>query len=977
MAFILPPPKSSGGFGQFAEGVAEGLGDDLPELLNKYFTKKRLNNLQTSLDDLGEDASVLDKINLINRSKISEDNKKILSQTAEFEGLQKLLQKDEITPEDAIQFSRNPAIANLVMNVQKRKKEGEKTEAENSKKKVAFIDNAAKRVKDLLGSETYEDMKVEDRLSIRDSAAEAWDKTLDPDKAMELVLGRYRDVAPEGEEEAEEEEKGLGLTPLALGRDASIIRRTEALARGEPLSEYEKRIALPKGANFKDRALYGLGKFMEDFPFYFGGAAAGGAAGGALGAGISAPTIMGVPFAATAGSLIGSGAGAFAVPAMVETGLTLYQGYLEKGGKGSFGNFINAGAQTLVAGVDAGVEGAMFGTLSKLMPLLNKIPVFKKLFNMKGIQGKAAQELVKSTVQSGGILGSRVASGQKVTGDDAVDLFTQVFAFNVAGGLSNKLTDSFATKIEKSGVEPIDFVENVKVRLESQNQDPKNPILLNRAVNDVSKEYSKAKEVFKEAEKPEVGREQLEKSREEKVKLAERISKEPIDEMLKEKKPTKKVKEAMDVVEKTERELVQQRKNIESLEKGFEKAPPKQKKLRQQGIKLAEQEVGRLAERLETEKRNIEAAKPKKQIQTPEQLTQQISRHNEKLSEISKDPGGKVSKDWQRMFERDQKYIKELSERTGEIPSPENIGTGIRILDNYLNAYKKLLKSVEKQIKDLIGPKTAKLRGEKQKQLAKDLLELQKNIKKNIKINEAKQNLRKRKRYVKELAKGKGDAYLKQLVKNLDTTSKEFQKDFVKVKNILDSPEAKVAKLGQEGIQKATSEFVKNPTQEAAVKFEEKTGVPAKEAQEAAKVGKEAGKKIVEGIKKGSPWESVRKKVAKAFEEYNKLGFKKIKKAVIGGIVFGAIQEVVNSTTGMNWPISLISFAFGGTKYVQGIRYGASLVLVQMKSLYRRGMEMYWRGQIKKAPTFQAKSNIRTQLQKQGWSSSRIKKLRS
>ena len=49
----------------------------------------------------------------------------------------------------------------------------------------------------------------------------------------------------------------------------------------------------------------------------------------------------------------------------------------------------------------------------------------------------------------------------------------------------------------------------------------------------------------------------------------------------------------------------------------------------------------------------------------------------------------------------------------------------------------------------------------------KDLQELKKNIKKNIKINEAKQNLQKRRGYVRELAKGKGDAYLKQLVKNL------------------------------------------------------------------------------------------------------------------------------------------------------------------------------------------------------------------
>ena len=119
-----------------------------------------------------------------------------------------------------------------------------------------------------------------------------------------------------------------------------------------------------------------MGKYSVDFPFFFAGATAGGQVGGAIGTLVSAPTLIGVPFGVLAGSIIGSGAGAFAVPTMIEKGLTLYQGYLEKGGEGSFGDFIKAGAETLQAGVDSGIEGAMFGILSKLIPVLNQYSPF-------------------------------------------------------------------------------------------------------------------------------------------------------------------------------------------------------------------------------------------------------------------------------------------------------------------------------------------------------------------------------------------------------------------------------------------------------------------------------------------------------------------------------------------------------------------------------------------------------------------------
>ncbi len=997
--FILPPSGSSGGaFSQFAGGVAEGLGDDLPQLLNQFFTQKGLNNLQTALGELGEDAAVLDKISIIDRSKISEDNKKLLSQQARTQGLQNILKDmDEgkhISHERIINQIGDTQTVNALLAIQKRQKEGEKTEAQFTKDKLASRDKTLKEVKNLLGAETWDQMPVQDKLDVIDFHDKAYDQTLDPLKSLNLVLDRYRDVA--GEKAAEEKSafRPIGSEVVDLGKkawekllqttsgkkavdaaskgwDNSIAGRQAAISRGETASEYEKSVALPKNASVLDRAIYGISSMLANGAYHAAGAKIGGMAGG------GAATLTGVPAMVPIGTSVVGAGGFLALPAMVDTAQRLYHEYLEGGGDASFIGFLDAAAETVQSGVDSGLEGVILGIVSKYAPLLRKMPIFRKLFDAKGIKGKISETLVTGTLETASILGSRVVSGQKVSVEDAEDLSVLIFGFNAYNKFSPKLKKALTNKIEKSEIEPADFLENVKVRLENQNQDPANPREFTRAVNDVSKDYSKAKEVFKQAEKPEVGREQLEKRREEKVKLAERISEEPIDEMLKEKKPTKKVKEAMDVVEGTEREIAQQRKNIESLETGLGKAKPQQKKLREQGIKLAEQEIGKLEKRLETEKINIEEAKPAKRVQTEEQLAQQISRHNEKLDQISKDPGGALSKEWQGMFERDKKYSRELKERSGELPSPEHVGTGVRILENYLKAYKNLLKSVEKQIKDLIGPKTAKLRGAKQKQYAKDLVTLQKNIKKNIKINEAKQNLRKRKRYVKELAEGKGNAYLKQLVKNLETTTKGFQKDFIKVKKIMDSPEAKVAKvakLGQEGIQKATSEFVKNPTKEAAVKFEEKTGIPKEEAKKAVETGEKAGKKIVEKIKSGESIEpsDLKQFVAELKNKIDKLP--PIQKMIVGSLIFGSLQFAVESSLGVKPSIRLVAAALPGGFWV---KFSAAAMLHFGTLILKDQQEKYWKRQIKKAPTFQAKSNIRSKLRAKDWSPARIKKLRS
>lgn len=967
MAFFLPapPPKKGGGFSQFIQGVGEGVGDDLPQLLNDFFEQKNLTKLQTDLSDVG---SVFEKTKLINSSRLSEENKNNLIKEARFTGLQSILadlqEGKEITDEQLLeQLGDRDAVA-LLSNLQKQQREGRKTEAQASKDYTDYRKKAVSEVQELIGKETWDDLSVQEKIDFKDFADRAWKQTLDVNEALDLVRDRYRDYEG-GEGEQAQKEKSF----FERGSEASIAGRAAALARGQPLSEYEKETSLPQNTNLLDRTLYGLGKFVADSPFYFAGGTAGALAGGALGAAVSAPTVVGVPFAATAGSIAGGGFGTFAVPAMVEKGLTLFQDYLEKGGEASFGDFLDAGAETLQSGIDAGVEGAIFGTLTKLKPLLSKSPVFKKLFNMKGLTGKVAQEATLASFQTGGILGSRVASGQKVTGDDAADLFTQVFGFNVMQRLSPKLKKTVAKKIEKSGIEPQDFTENVKERLKSQDKDPNNPAHLTQAINDVSKEYSKAKEVFKEAPKAEVGREQLEKGRAEKQKLAERITEEPVKEILERKKPTKKVQAAMKEVSKTENLLKQELKNREVIENSINRGSAQQKKTNQQALKLINNEVTRLENQVETQKKVVESLKPKK---TPEptqaEFTEQAKLHNEELMRAAKNPESVEAKKLESLFDRDQKYITELASKIGKepLPSPKNLDRRLRALHPYEKSYQNLLKSIDNQLKMLEGEK-----GEGVGKIRKDLTETRRLLNKNLKINQAKQALHKPKVYVREVARGKGDAYLKNLLKNMGNSAKEFEKDFFKVKKILDAPETKIATLGKKGIQEATTKLVKEPTQAQAKVFEQKTGVPAKQALEAVNTGKSEGARLAEQIKKGVPWEKIEGISKKVYDRYKKAS--KFERAILGGIFFGGVQEVVNSAFDIKLPISLISFAFPGST---GIRYGASLLVNATKQIYKKAEEIYWKSQLKKASITQ-KSNIRTKLRSKGWTPTRIKKLRS
>ena len=71
------------------------------------------------------------------------------------------------------------------------------------------------------------------------------------------------------------------------------------------------------------------------------------------------------------------------LPTMLDTALSEYQKYIDKGGKGSLEDFIISSGNVLGSGVEAAPEGAIFAMLGRYMEPLKKIPKFKKLFEMK------------------------------------------------------------------------------------------------------------------------------------------------------------------------------------------------------------------------------------------------------------------------------------------------------------------------------------------------------------------------------------------------------------------------------------------------------------------------------------------------------------------------------------------------------------------------------------------------------------------
>ena len=282
MAFILPPARESGGkASQFFGGVAEGLGDDLPQLLNNFFAQRAINKektqLQADLEALGDDASVIERKLRIKQAKIDEAEKKRLLEIEDYKGLEALknLQGD-YSEQDVLKYASDPPTANLLMSIinQRRSQEKqvaadkrqtaideaksleetEKTKEQRATKKNTFLKGLPADLKNAMGTEAYELLTPDQRIGIMDDGSNFFDQTGgDPVEARRLTIEKALGKEPTEFDELKEKPSEGALSSFARGADSSILSRTQALVSGEPLSEYEKRIALPKDASLLDK----------------------------------------------------------------------------------------------------------------------------------------------------------------------------------------------------------------------------------------------------------------------------------------------------------------------------------------------------------------------------------------------------------------------------------------------------------------------------------------------------------------------------------------------------------------------------------------------------------------------------------------------------------------------------------------------------------------------------------------------------
>lgn len=270
--------------------------------------------------------------------------------------------------------------------------------------------------------------------------------------------------------------------PFQKGFEGSVSGRLASVLKGEGEEDFLRATQLGEEAGFLDQIQHFVGKLLGDAPYIGAGATLGGTAGAAGG------TFVAPGVGTAIGGTLGAGAGAMALPRMLDTALSEYQQHLDRGGEGTFEDFIISTDKVLRETGKAGLEGAVFSTLGKAIePLKKSSPKLKTLFeSSRG--GKALEKATTGGIQAGGLLTAETASkGKLPTKEEIAETFTQVVGLNLLH-FKPSLRKSVESKVTKSKVTPQVFAENVKIKAAEMGKDVNNPQDLLTLVNRVSME---------------------------------------------------------------------------------------------------------------------------------------------------------------------------------------------------------------------------------------------------------------------------------------------------------------------------------------------------------------------------------------------------------------------------------------------------------------------------------------------------------
>ena len=874
----------------------------------------------------------------------------------------------------------------------------EKNRRDAQFKPITIKDMTASWINRGFNKESFGIIPSDDWWEILDRANQL-QSTLGPDKAIIQAQDEYLD--PKGQQKKQEkqqqqkdevtasnqledienfnelqDDKGEEGS-IARGLRSSISGRLTAILNDVPYDQYQSSIDLCDDPSFMDRLKYQAAKMTGDSPYIGAGATVGAATGAEIGS-------VGGPYGTGVGMAVGGGFGAFALPSMLDTALDEFHKFKTNGYEGSFEDFLNVAGKTLNVGIESGAEGAMFGILSKALPMLKSMsPAFESFLE----KSKVPQSVATGTIEATGLLTAKSASkGELPSKEEIADTLAQVIGLNVINALPEKVYN----KIEKTGQPVEKVVEAVEREINDKGYDRENPKQVERAITDVTESYKgRSKEIskdifetikkFKGPETAEEAKSLAERDIEKTIKTQEAIEKK------KARGPTEKEQakrdEAGERKKKVESQIESNKEDIKSLNEALanKKTNPRDRKTYENVIKIKESE----SVTLEKERNRLEGVE-KKGIETfsKESLKEPISKHLTELKKAASDPAGTTHQVWKEMFKRDQKHIDEFNAlaNKGKLPEAKYKDRYIKTLEAYKEAYSNLSETLEDNIiehqKSIEG---LNKNTNKSKQAGKEIDNMKRELdllRKNIKINEAKTGKHVDKINQMYSLNKPGSPITKQILKGLRREVPQLQKDFIKQKKKLDAIDKRsqsVFKNSAERLEKSLKAYEKNPSDVNLKKLIEESGVTPKEVKTAKETGKKLSETLIEKVKEKSSKAEVMKAIESVLNKIPGLVSSQAKQALVA-IGITEAREKIEQLTGLKIPFTGISIALASVTDIKRgtLFYVYSSIYKQLKESYSDWSE---KSKYQNLKTPQEKIKHIKNLRTEGYTPAQLKKI--
>lgn len=236
---------------------------------------------------------------------------------------------------------------------------------------------------------------------------------------------------------------------IKKGLSTGIASKSRAASQGITYDEFKKQNALKGSPSFAKKITYDLSNLIADAPFIGYGA------------------LLGSP-----GGPIGAAAGAGAFPTLIHSSLDEYMKYADKGGKASYGEFLQSSVNVAGKTGVAAATSSLMGIVGKLGVPLNKIPGLKNILNIKG--GKTAQQVLNTATQAGVLTAaSGVANQEFPSSQDYISNLTKLLGFKLFD--SSKAAASFYSNAKKAGVSPQQAASVIQNGIQQQGLNPNIP----------------------------------------------------------------------------------------------------------------------------------------------------------------------------------------------------------------------------------------------------------------------------------------------------------------------------------------------------------------------------------------------------------------------------------------------------------------------------------------------------------------------